>query len=364
MRLEGITNRLVACVLTGAGIFTAEEVLVQNVMAQQRKSNANTLITLEQQTYKVILPFEKPTTHAEKLFLEKNGDKKYMEAKRKLTDLKMVRAISNAIDKPSPDSYKDMIDVLIEGGNLAQYVALEDVEKFNLTRANYQGTRDPTRPLPTPIFYQKDRSDNLIRLSPDKHLQKNDPLNLETTVRYTRNVEVEDIKYNFSADRTIRIEIECNKDATKSKSVMEAEATYWIMEESVLISSKRLRNSPYELVKLEETLTKKLKGVGVTKVDISYFKEGDFVYKKGQRELMRQLDSSFEQFNLAETRFPVNTSEGVDALRRYAVKGILDKWGDQIVVKSDDNGKTCSIYLAGEDERKDTSDDVFILKKE
>ncbi len=122
-------------------------------------------LIIPQETYKVIFPFEEPTSKIEEMLLERLGEVEYMNLVRKKTDAQMAFALSNAISNLNPNTFQSLFNILIEQRNLTEYIALEDIEKYNITKHSYQGTIDPTRPLPQPVFYQRGRFGNLINLS-------------------------------------------------------------------------------------------------------------------------------------------------------------------------------------------------------
>jgi hypothetical protein len=117
-----------------------------------------------QQDYKVILPFKEPQTITEKFVFENNGTITYMNWIRAKNSWKLVRALKNVIDSPGPLGFKRLYDILKKESELTQYVPLEDIAKYNSSKPSFEGTRDPTRPLAKPIFYQKDKLGNLIKI--------------------------------------------------------------------------------------------------------------------------------------------------------------------------------------------------------
>jgi len=147
--------------LAAASMSTAEEVLAQS-RSQSREKIAWT--QSRQETYDVIFPFKQPKTRRERKRLEKVGPVKFMEEQRMAQDLRVAKALASAYNNPGPGAYSSMLETLVQQRKLTEYIALKDVEKFNLTRATYQGTRDPNKPLPKPVFYQKDQNGNLISL--------------------------------------------------------------------------------------------------------------------------------------------------------------------------------------------------------
>jgi len=119
----------------------------------------------EQETYKVILPFKEPETALEKFVLEHNGDIKYMNWVRTKSDLKLAKALSKAILTPNLTVIKSLLDILetLKGQEkLSEFVPLEDMRKYAVTKLSYQGTIDPTKQMPQPVFYQEGKYGNLI----------------------------------------------------------------------------------------------------------------------------------------------------------------------------------------------------------
>ena len=117
-----------------------------------------------QQDYKVILPFKTPETITEKFVFENNDTIKYMNWVRAKSSWKLARALKNVIDSPGPSGFKGLYDILVKERELTQYVPLKDIAKYNSSKPSFQGTTDPTRPSPKPVFYQKDRLGRLIKV--------------------------------------------------------------------------------------------------------------------------------------------------------------------------------------------------------
>ncbi|TKJ17377.1 hypothetical protein CEE44_02480 [Candidatus Woesearchaeota archaeon B3_Woes] len=171
-----IGRNLMILGLGGLSLIVSQA-LARNTKKQETQDKEVIEWVLPQETYKVVFPFKEPETKFEKRIYNQLGDDvKYMMWKRKSTDFKMALALSNVINNPGISAFQNVIDKLIEQRNHTEYVPLEDMEKYNITKSNYQGTIDPTRTLPQPVFYQQTWSGDIILL------EKGDLLLPETSI--------------------------------------------------------------------------------------------------------------------------------------------------------------------------------------
>ncbi len=110
-------------------------------------------------TYKVIFPFKEPETLDEKYVYEHNDVVTYMNWVRAKGNIKLVKALSQAIG----GDISALIDILdaTTSDELTPYVAMEDIGIYNSAKSHYTQTYIPAEP----VFYQKDNLGNLIPIT-------------------------------------------------------------------------------------------------------------------------------------------------------------------------------------------------------
>ena len=98
-------------------------------------------------------------------------------------------------------------------------------------------------------------------------------------IKYLWNINAEYMQYSFDGDRDIKVEITYGNKAKIKNYSIEGTLAQSIINETVKISSKKLKSNPTAVItELESTVLDSLKDLGVLSLDVIYFQEGNQRY--------------------------------------------------------------------------------------
>jgi len=124
--------------------------------------NDNGTIKFPQETYKIILKFKEPQTEDEKFVYRNNDIVTYMNWVRGKTNIKLAKKMAEAFNATDITSLVSFFEELEKSDETGSYIPLEDIRTYRKSLDNIKVSRDPTKPVPKPAFYQSDQFGKLI----------------------------------------------------------------------------------------------------------------------------------------------------------------------------------------------------------